>query len=146
MTDKDAVQNASEAFYAALNSVFNKDPDPMREVWLQSEEVTAMRPDGGREIGWKALWLAWQQAAEVFQGGKVDMTERKIVTLGDFAYETGLEKGVFFPGGRRVEVAHRATNIYLSGAQGWKIVHHHTDKSDGAIAVFKQNLDTQPLC
>lgn len=141
MTNDAAVRAASEAFYAALNSVFNKDAQPMRDVWLHSAEVTAMRPNGGREVGWDALWTAWQHVADIFEGGHVEMTERVIVECGDVAYEIGLEIGTFYPGGKTVEVAHRATNIYRHGPQGWKIVHHHTDKSDGAMAVFK-SLDS----
>lgn len=137
MTNTDSIKTASEAFYAALNSVFNKDPNPMRAVWLHSDEVTAMRPNGGREVGWKALWQAWQDVAGIFEGGEVEMTEQFIVQHEDLAYEIGLEKGIFYPGGKRVEVAHRATNIYRRSADGWKIIHHHTDKSDGAIAVFE---------
>ena len=136
MTEQDEVRAASLAFYAALNSVFNKNAEPMRDIWLQSPEVTAMRPNGGREVGWEALWAAWQHVAEVFSGGEVELTEQLIVTEGDFAYEIGLERGRFFPGGKQVEVSHRATNIYRRSGSGWKIVHHHTDKSDGAIAVF----------
>jgi len=141
MTDKEGVRAASRAFYSALNSVFNKDAEPMRDVWLHSPEVTAMRPNGGREVGWDMLWEAWQNVAEVFSGGQVELTEQFIVTDGDFAYEIGLEIGKFSPGGDEVEVAHRATNIYRRSEDGWKIVHHHTDKSDGAIAAFKRLQD-----
>ncbi|MEM7177368.1 MAG: nuclear transport factor 2 family protein [Pseudomonadota bacterium] len=137
MSKNETVLAASEEFYSALNSVFNKDPNPMSEIWLHSDEVTAMRPNGGREVGWEALWAAWKKVAEVFEGGTVEMTERVIVTAGEFAYEIGLEKGIFYPGGNEVEVAHRGTNIYRRVGGTWKIVHHHTDKSDGAIAVFK---------
>ncbi|MEM0950097.1 MAG: nuclear transport factor 2 family protein [Pseudomonadota bacterium] len=137
MTQDDTVLAASEAFYSALNSVFNKDADPMSAVWLHSDEVTAMRPNGGRELGWDALWIAWKNVAEVFEGGAVEMTDRVIFTSGDFAYEVGLERGTFYPGGEQVEVAHRATNIFRRVGGDWKIVHHHTDKSDGAIAVFE---------
>ena len=109
---KDDVLAASEAFYSALNSVFNKDPGPMNDVWLHTEDVTAMRPNGGREVGWETLWPAWKYVAEVFEGGAVELTERVIFEFGDLAYETGLEKGTFYPGGKRVDVAHRATNIF----------------------------------
>lgn len=136
MSEKDEVCAASRAFYSALNSTFNKDAGPMRDIWLHSPEVTAMRPNGGREVGWTALWKAWQYVAEVFSGGQVEMTDRFIVIHGDMAYEIGLEIGSFSPGGEAVTVAHRATNIYVRTAEGWKIVHHHTDKSDGAIAAF----------
>ncbi|MEM9255320.1 MAG: nuclear transport factor 2 family protein [Pseudomonadota bacterium] len=136
MSDLEAIEQASETFYAALNRVFNKDPEPMRDVWLQSEQVTAMRPNGGREVGWDALWKAWQYVADVFEGGSVELTERVIVECGELAYEIGLETGTFYPDGKPVDVAHRATNIYRLGDQGWKIIHHHTDKSDGAIAAF----------
>ncbi len=141
MKKHETVLAASEAFYSALNSVFNKDPNPMSDVWLHSDDVTAMRPNGGREVGWKALWSAWKMVANVFEGGSVEMTERVIVTCGEFAYEIGLEKGTFYPGGKQVEVAHRATNIFRQVDGCWKIIHHHTDKSDGAIAVF-QSLES----
>ncbi|MEM6581852.1 MAG: nuclear transport factor 2 family protein [Pseudomonadota bacterium] len=137
MTKDDSALAASEEFYSALNSVFNKDPAPMSDVWLHSDEVTAMRPNGGREVGWEALRSAWKSVAEVFEGGKVELTERVIIESGEFAYEIGLEKGTFYPGGKPVEVAHRATNIFRRVGGSWKIVHHHTDKSDGAIAVFE---------
>ena len=137
MKKHETVLAASEAFYSALNSVFNKDPNPMSDVWLHSDDVTAMRPNGGREVGWKELWSAWKNVADVFEGGSVEMTERVIVTSGEFAYEIGLEKGTFYPGGKQVEVAHRATNIFRQVDGCWKIIHHHTDKSDGAIAVFE---------
>ncbi len=97
-----------------------------------------MRPNGGREIGWEQLWEAWQYVARVFSGGQVELTEQYIVTSGDLAYEIGLEIGRFSPGGEEVEVAHRATNVYRRSNGAWKIVHHHTDKSDGAIAVFSR--------
>lgn len=138
MTDKEGVREASRAFYSALNSVFNKNAEPMRDVWLHSPEVTAMRPNGGREIGWEQLWEAWQYVARVFSGGQVELTEQYIVTSGDLAYEIGLEIGRFSPGGEEVEVAHRATNVYRRSNGAWKIVHHHTDKSDGAIAAFSR--------
>lgn len=136
MTDEEEVRAASQAFYGALNSVFNKDAEPMCDVWLHSPEVTAMRPNGGREVGWEQLWDAWKHVAEVFSGGHVELTEQCIVSAGDLAYEIGLELGRFSPGGEEVDVAHRATNIYRRTEDGWKIVHHHTDKSDGAIAAF----------
>lgn len=138
MTQNDKVLAASEAFYSALNDVFNKDPSAMSSIWLHSDDVTAMRPNGGREVGWDALWIAWKSAAEVFEGGAVEMTDRVIFASGEFAYEVGLEKGTFYPGGEQVEVAHRATNIFRRVAGEWKIVHHHTDKSDGAMAVFER--------
>ncbi|WP_434053165.1 MAG: nuclear transport factor 2 family protein [Roseibium sp.] len=141
MSDKEEVREASRAFYAALNSTFNKDATPMRDIWLHSPEVTAMRPNGGREVGWDSLWEAWQHVADVFSGGKVELTEQVIVTDGNFAYEIGLEIGTFYPGGETVEVAHRATNIYRRSAEGWKVVHHHTDKSDGAMVAFS-HLET----
>ena len=55
MSDEDDVRAASQQFYAALNRVFNGDTTPMSEIWLHSPTVTALRPDGGREVGWAEL-------------------------------------------------------------------------------------------
>ncbi len=56
--------------------------------------------------------------AEVFSGGHVELIEQYIVTVGDLAYEIGLELGEFSPGGEDVEVAHQATNIYRRTDEG----------------------------
>ena len=129
MTSEDEIRAASKKFYAALNGVFNGDATGMNDIWLHSATVTAMRPNGGREVGWEELWAVWQRMAEIFEGGHIELSDQLIRVDGDFAYEVGLEHGQFSPGGTRMNTEHRVTNIYRRVGDDWKIIHHHTDIS-----------------
>jgi hypothetical protein len=41
MAVEDEVRQASEQFYAALNSTINGDPGPMMEVWSHGSDASA---------------------------------------------------------------------------------------------------------
>jgi hypothetical protein len=51
------VRAASDAFYAALNRMFEGDLGRMAEVWSHAPDVTNMGPFGGRQVGWEAALL-----------------------------------------------------------------------------------------
>ena len=49
------VREASNQFYAALNSMFRGQMALMHEVWSHASDVTNMGPFGGRQVGWEAV-------------------------------------------------------------------------------------------
>jgi len=49
------VRMAAEQLYAALNSMFEGDLDPMIEVWSHADDVTYMGPSGGILVGWEEV-------------------------------------------------------------------------------------------
>ncbi len=51
MAAEDEVRQASERFYAALNSTLDGDSSPMEEIWSHGSDVSAMHPTGGRMGG-----------------------------------------------------------------------------------------------
>jgi hypothetical protein len=54
MAAEDEVRQASERFYGALNSVLDGgDSGPMEQIWSHGSDVSAMRPFGGRMLGWQ---------------------------------------------------------------------------------------------
>jgi ketosteroid isomerase-like protein len=55
--------------------------------------------------------------------------DQLIHVAGDVAYEVGVEQGQFKLAGEQVSIEHRVTNIYRRQAEGWKMIHHHTDTS-----------------
>jgi hypothetical protein len=56
MAAEDEVRQASERFYAALNSTLDGDSSLMEEIWSHSSDVSAMHPFGGRMGGgWSLL-------------------------------------------------------------------------------------------
>ena len=130
MGTEDEVRQASEQFYAALNRALNGDPGPMEEIWSHGSDVSAMHPFGGRMLGWEEVRSSWEQAAQAFSGGQVTLDDMVVVALTeDAAYTLGTEHGQGSLGDETISIDWRATNAYRREADGWKMVHHHTDFS-----------------
>jgi ketosteroid isomerase-like protein len=130
MAAEDEVRQASEQFYAALNRTLDGDSSPMEQIWSHGSDVSVMHPFGGRMLGWEAVRDSWEQAAQAFSGGQVTLDEMVVVPISeDAAYTLGTEHGQGSIGEQTVGIDWRVTNIYRREADGWKIVHHHTDFS-----------------
>jgi hypothetical protein len=55
MAAEDEVRQASERFYAALNSTLDGDRSPTEQIWSHGSDVSAMHPTGGRMLGWEEV-------------------------------------------------------------------------------------------
>lgn len=135
MTTEDEVRNASKQFYAGLNRMANGAGGAMADIWSRSATVTAMHPIGGRDVGWNAVRVSFDNVAQLASGGKVDLKDPLIRVAGDMAYEVGIEQGQVTLAGQPVAIEHRVTNIYQREAGAWKLVHHHTDTSAAMLDV-----------
>ncbi len=129
MAADDEVRQASERFYAALNHELTGDSGPMSAIWAHSGDVTTLHPIGDREVGWEQVWPAWQQAANAFSEGQVQLRDQLIRVGTDLAYVVGIEEGTATLAGEQVQFSQRVTNVYRREGGEWKIVHHHTDSS-----------------
>jgi ketosteroid isomerase-like protein len=131
MALEDEVRQASEQFYSALNRTLNGDPGPMEEIWSHGSDVSAMHPFGGRMLGWEEVRDSWEQAAQAISDRRqVELDEMVVVPITeDAAHTLGSEEGQANVGDETIRVDWRVTNIYRREAEGWKIVHHHTDFS-----------------
>ena len=132
MAAEDEVRQASDRFYAALNTMLNGDPGPMSAVWAHSVDVTTMHPIGEREVGWEQVRIPWEQVALLASGGQVRLRDQLIRVGTDLAYEVAVEEGEITMAGERVAFNERVTNIYRREGGEWKIVHHHSDPSPAA--------------
>jgi ketosteroid isomerase-like protein len=102
----------------------------MEQIWSHGSDVSATHPFGGRMLGWDEVRDSWEQAAQAFSGGQVALDEMVVVPISeDAAYTLGTEHGQGRIGDATVGIDWRVTNIYRREADGWKIVHHHTDFS-----------------
>jgi len=130
MAAEDEVRQASEQFYAALNRTLDGDSSPMEQIWSHGSDVSAMHPFGSRSLGWEEVRAGWEQAAQAFSDGQVALDDLVVVPIsGDAAYTLGTEHGQAKVGDASIGIDWRVTNIYRREADGWKIVHHHTDFS-----------------
>jgi ketosteroid isomerase-like protein len=138
MSTVDEVREASKKFYAALNRMANGEKDAPAAAWLNNGSVTAMHPIGGREVGWNAVNVSFNQVAQAASDGKIELKDQLIQDLGNVAYEVGIEKVQFKLAGHEVKDEARVTNIYKKEGGSWKMVHHHTDLSPSMIDVLKK--------
>lgn len=132
MATEDEVRQASDRFYAALDSMLNGDAAPMADVWSHDPTVSTMHPLGGREVGWDAVRGSWEAAGQAFEGGTQEVSDLEVCVLGDTAYTTGIEHVDATIGGKSLHFDIRATNIFRREDGEWKVVHHHTDP-DGPL-------------
>ena len=126
--DEAAVMTAANQFYAALNTMFTGDPEPMKAVWSHADDVTYMGPAGGFQKGWPEVLNVWETHAAMKLGGKVT-PDRMEMTIGqDIAFTHNYEIGENFDeNGVRQEVSIRATNVFRKENGQWKMIGHHTD-------------------
>jgi ketosteroid isomerase-like protein len=102
----------------------------MEQIWSHGSDVSAMHPFGSRSLGWEEVRAGWEQAAQAFSDGQVTLDDLVVVPIsGDAAYTLGTEHGQAKVGDASIGIDWRVTNIYRREADGWKIVHHHTDFS-----------------
>ncbi|MGA7105415.1 MAG: nuclear transport factor 2 family protein [Candidatus Deferrimicrobiaceae bacterium] len=136
MSTEDAVRKASRQFYAGLNRMVNGDAAPLADIWSHGKSVTARHPFGGRQVGWDAVRVSFEQVAQMASDGKVELKDQIIHVVGDVACEAGVEHGRLKLAGHQVTIEHRVTNIYQREAGAWKITHHHTDTSPEMLEVI----------
>ena len=130
MAAEDELRQASERFYAALNSTLDGDRSPMEQIWSHGSDVSAMHPTGCRMLGWEEVGASWERAAQASSGAQVALDDMVVVPITeDAAYTLGTEHGQGSVGDQTLRIDWRVTNIYHREADGWKIVHHHTDFS-----------------
>lgn len=127
MASDDEVRQASDQFYAALNSMLNGDAGPMGDIWSHEDDVSTMHPLGGRELGWDAVRASWEDAADAFSSGSVTLADLVVRIVGDAAYTLGVEHVDAAVGDTRIDSEFRVTNLYRREGGAWKMVHHHTD-------------------
>jgi ketosteroid isomerase-like protein len=136
MSAEDDVRKASAQFYAALASMMAGDAAPMRAIWSHDATVTTMHPIGGRENGWDEVRGSFEQVAGLASGGHAELRDQTVQVAGDMAYEVGIERGQAKLAGEQIAIEQRVTNIYRREADGWKIVHHHTDISPAMLELL----------
>jgi ketosteroid isomerase-like protein len=126
-SDEQAVQQAAEKFYTALNNMFKGDLKLMNEVWSHNDDVTYMGPAGGIQRGWNDVFATWEAQAAKNLGGKVEAKNINITFGPDLATFTCYEEGENFVNGKPQKVSIRATNTFRKENGEWKMIGHHTD-------------------
>lgn len=126
--DLSDVLEANERYYSGLNLTFEGDMSLIEEAWSHADDVTILDVFGGRHEGWAAVQAELVRIGRATTGGEVHAEDVRARTAGDFAYLVCREHGFLLqPTGTRVEVDHRATNVFRREDGMWRMVHHHAD-------------------
>jgi ketosteroid isomerase-like protein len=116
-----SAQDVEAAFYEALE---RSDIDTMMAVWAEDEEVVCVHPGGPRLTGYTMIREAWQR---IFANGRklqVRLSQQKSVTT-PFAVVSTLLEHITSPNDGNLSTPVAATNIYVRGPLGWRMVAHH---------------------
>jgi len=138
MSAEDEVRTASARFYAGLNSMMAGDAAPLADAWSHSASVSTMHPIGGRQTGWDEVRGSFEQVAQLASGGHAELRDQSLQVAGDMAYEVGIEQGQATLAGEQITIEQRVTNVYRREAEGWKMVHHHTDLSAAMLDLLSR--------
>jgi ketosteroid isomerase-like protein len=108
-------------FYEALQ---RGDIDRLMAVWSDDDDIVCVHPGGPRLVGAAAIRAGFDA---IFGNGAVDAQPERVrrVLSHSSAVHNVLER-VRVMGSDGPQVAWAiATNVYLKGAQGWRMVAHH---------------------
>jgi ketosteroid isomerase-like protein len=114
-------QDVEAAFYEALERC---DIEGMMAVWAEDEEVVCVHPGGPRLVGYATIREAWQR---IFAGGgklRVRLSQQTTVST-PFAMISTLLEHIATLDDDKLSAPVAATNIYVRGALGWRMVAHH---------------------
>lgn len=117
-TDVDAVLAANRRYYEAFET---RDMDAMSDVWERSEMTVCTHPGWARLEGWGPVAASF---FALFQNGsqlQFVLTRETANVVGDAAWVTLDENLLGDQGG--VTVA--TVNLFVRGADGWRMVGHH---------------------
>ena len=117
----DTPDQLEQRFYEALQ---RGDIEGLMGVWSDDEEICCVHPGGPRLIGHGPIRSAFES---IFANGAVDATADKVRRLqtSTCAVHSVLEQiGVKTAGGRQIAWV-VATNVYVHGPAGWRMVSHH---------------------
>lgn len=114
-------QDVEAAFYEALERC---DIEGMMAVWAEDEEVVCVHPGGPRLVGYATIREAWQR---IFAGGsklRVRLSQQTSVST-PFAMISMLLEHIATLDDDKLSAPVAATNVYVRGALGWRMVAHH---------------------
>lgn len=121
------LQDATRAFYVALNAVLGGDVAPMLELWSHADDVTYMSPFGELLVGWGPIRDSWQSQADQHLGGRVEPEELRHVASPALGFVVGFERGAVEVNGVTTPIDIRATSLYRVEDGRWAMIGHHTD-------------------
>lgn len=130
-------QDAEAAFYDAIE---HGNLEQLMQVWAEDEEIICVHPGGPRLAGYAAIRDAWRR---IFEGGvkfRIRLSDGTSAQTPFSAVRTVIEHvSVRDDESQRAPVV--ATNVFVRGALGWRLVLHHASPAPpGTLAESPKTL------
>ncbi|HRP76000.1 MAG TPA: nuclear transport factor 2 family protein [Rhodocyclaceae bacterium] len=121
---KQIFSSAAEVEAAFYEALARSDLEAMMSVWAEDEEVVCIHPDGPRQVGLAAVRESWRQ---LFSGDLrlVVRTAHQVVSASMLLTVHSVIEHISVEGDDRLHPPTIATNTYVRGALGWRMVMHH---------------------
>lgn len=115
-------QDAETAFYDALERA---DLEALMAVWAEDEEIVCIQPGGPRMTGYASVREVWRR---IFENGQrlIVTLSQPVILQGMLVTVHSLCEQISLRGGDPEQTAPLvATNVYVRGAHGWRLLLHH---------------------
>ena len=127
MSERDAVEQADDAFFNALNDMFTGNIEPMEALWSHADDVIYMGPVPELfHIGWKVTDQDWMAQGKAHLGGSISVIKRHIV-MGDGLAIVHIMVEASGQGPEKSPIRMRGTNVFRKEEGAWKLIAHHSD-------------------
>jgi ketosteroid isomerase-like protein len=130
MSAADDVDELIEQFHLAQGELIKGNPEPVKKLTSNRDDVTLANPLGPPAHGWDEVAAATDRAAAQFRDGEnigFEVIEKYVTP--ELAYVLRIERAKAKVGGREdvTSIALRATMIFRPEDGEWKVVHRHAD-------------------
>ncbi len=121
-----SAEAVEEAFYDALRK---GDLAAMMALWADDEEVICIHPNGPRHVGLDSVRASWES---ILSAGGIDMRIRAIKAhSGAVLAVHSVIEVITVRGNRGTETVECvATNVFVKGPGGWRLLIHHATQAD----------------
>ncbi|MEM6463246.1 MAG: nuclear transport factor 2 family protein [Pseudomonadota bacterium] len=127
MSERDAVEQADDLFFDALNQMFAGEIKTMEDLWSHADDVIYMGPVPELfHVGWKVTDQDWAAQAKAGLGGTIKPVKRH-TTLGNGMAVVHSVAEVSGQGPEQEVTRMRGTNVFRKEDGGWKLIAHHSD-------------------
>ena len=126
-----SAEAVEEAFYDAMR---RGDLAAMMALWSDEEEVICIHPDGPRQVGLAAVRASWETIFGAGAGIDVRVRAVRPHSGAVLAVHSVIEE-ITVQGRRAVETVQCvATNVFVKGPSGWRLLIHHATQAEGGEA------------
>ncbi|MGD9870214.1 MAG: nuclear transport factor 2 family protein [Thauera sp.] len=114
-------QEAEAAFYRALAE---GNFEALMEVWSEEDEVVCVHPGGPRIVGLAAVHETWRRILSGDTRLEIELTQSVATVSATMAVHCVVER-LSVHGQTKRSAVLAATNVFVRGAHGWRMVLHH---------------------